>query len=166
MEKECFECKEVKPLDMFYKHPEMGDGRLGKCKECIKRDVRANRKKRLEYYKAYDKQRYDESSARRKSCGSGQPPSADATKLYREKYKDNKSARNKAMRAMLKGEILKPVACSRCGAITKLHAHHPDYSEPLAVEWLCPACHGLRHRKDGPRTTEGMEKGSRYDKKD
>jgi hypothetical protein len=26
-------------------------------------------------------------------------------------------------------------------------AHHPDYTDPLTVEWLCNSCHLKEHRK-------------------
>ena len=35
----CFKCNAEKPLSDYYKHKKMGDGHLGKCKECTKKDV-------------------------------------------------------------------------------------------------------------------------------
>lgn len=57
MEKQCFKCLVTKPLDFFYKHKQMADGHLNKCKECNKKDVSNNYRENIDHYKKYEKLR-------------------------------------------------------------------------------------------------------------
>ena len=51
----CFKCGQQKELNQFYKHPQMLDGHLGKCKECSKKDVRENYAVKKDKYHEYDR---------------------------------------------------------------------------------------------------------------
>lgn len=53
--KRCFKCGEEKPITEFYKHPQMSDGHLGKCKECTRMDVKEHRIRNIDFIRAYDR---------------------------------------------------------------------------------------------------------------
>ena len=130
-EKTCFKCRKTKPLSDFYKHPKMGDGHLGKCKDCACHDVRENRKIRADYYRAYD-------------CKRGNRMTVEDIRKQREAHPEW----NKAHRAVSwakKAGKLKAQPCECCGSSTLVHAHHDDYSKPLEVRWLCPLHHKMVH---------------------
>ena len=60
---------------------------------------------------------------------------------WKVKHPERKSAHGKVRRAVIKGELT-PLPCFVCGEL-KTEAHHPDYSDPLSVIWLC-----TQHHKD------------------
>lgn len=143
MEKQCFKCKTVKPLNEFYKHSRMADGHLNKCKECTKNDVNANREKNIDDIREYDRRR-------------GNRQGIEYTAEYRIKF-PRKYAAHKAIRYALKTKsIAKPYNCESCGKQSKrLHGHHDDYAKPLNVRWLCAACHSQWHAKHGESPNGG-----------
>jgi hypothetical protein len=49
-------------------------------------------------------------------------------------------------RAIKRGEVSRPDTC-QCGAPNP-EGHHPDYSKPLMVMWLCYRCHKKLHMEE------------------
>lgn len=116
--KECRKCGERKPLDQFYRGTK-GKGYRSSCIVCYRKMV-----------KAREIALRDEINE--KAC---------ARHHTRKGY-----ARDALLREVSKGTIIRPDRCSKCGKKKKrIEAHHPDYSKPLAVVWLCTRCHGEAH---------------------
>lgn len=134
--KVCFKCGVEKLLTEFYKHPQMADGHLNKCKECSKKDVRENRDVKSEHYKEYDRSR--QSIDRHKDV-----------KAYRRLNPDKYKAHNAVNNAVAKGGLFKPEACEHCGTGGRIYGHHHSYKEEfwLDVIWLCQACHMKEHKR-------------------
>lgn len=132
--KQCFKCGVSKPLDDFYRHSKMADGYLGKCKECTKYDMRVDRQ---------TKPRVREYDRNRAKLPHRIAQSYRITKAWRAKYPDRTKAHNKVARQMKAGEIVKPESCEGCGLKRAVEKHHPDYSRPVLVLWLCKPCHAI-----------------------
>lgn len=140
--KTCFKCNKELPLDMFYKHPMMKDGRVNKCKDCNKKDVRENRAANIEYYREYDVARAKTKERRKLS--------SEQCKKYREANKVKYAAHVLVSNAVRDGRLVKADKCEQCETSeTILHGHHDDYTKPLDVRWLCPSCHSAWHKENG-----------------
>ena len=137
--KKCFKCHETKPLSEFYKHKQMADGHLNKCKACAKNDVNKNRYKNHEHYLDYDRRRFHENEDRRKY-------SYDRSRQYRQSNPIKKRARYLLRNAVRDGRLVQQT-CAVCGTAENIEAHHEDYSKPLEVVWLCRKHHGEAHRQ-------------------
>lgn len=136
MSKQCFKCGETRPLSEFYRHAQMGDGHLNKCKDCTKKDVRAHRIDNPDRVRAYDRQRakLPHRVAQRQ---------ANYVQEW-DNHPDRMKARNAVSNAVRNGRLAKR-PCAFCGADEGLEAHHHDYSKPLDVTWLCRPCHRRFH---------------------
>lgn len=79
---------------------------------------------------------------RRKSAAKKGPKSAPKAK-YCERFPEKRVAHH-AVEAAVKNGTMKREPCGKCGSLES-HAHHEDYSKPLAVDWLCAQHHADRH---------------------
>jgi uncharacterized OB-fold protein len=117
--RECFTCRQIKPLSEFYKDRTKPLGIGTRCKACSKqRDKLRPRNPNLEPMR--------EKSKRWRVAN---PEKTIAHRLVRDEVKAGRLVRG---------------VCERCGR-TDAHAHHDDYSKPLDVRWLCPKHHKEHH---------------------
>lgn len=135
--KECFKCKAVKPLELFYKHAYMGDGHLNKCIECTKKDANEHRAKNLDKIREYDRVRAKRPERIKKNLA--------INRAWRAADRRRAKAHTAVAKAVRNG-VLIPKPCEWCGEEKSL-AHHDDYDQPLNVIWLCQPCHKLRHKE-------------------
>lgn len=147
--KTCFKCGIEKPLDDFYKHPQMADGHVNKCKDCNKKDVQENRNDNIEYYQEYDRTRGSlphRVDARKEyaQTENGHRRLNDSKKRYTERNPDKKKAVVAVNNAVRDGRLIKQ-PCEVCGN-PEAEGHHDDYTKMLDVRWLCDKHHKEHHK--------------------
>lgn len=129
--KHCRVCHFVKPASSFYPH----QGR--ECKECTKARIANHRANNIEKIREYDRQRarlpHRVENAKR------------IGKEWRENNPDRRDAQIKLLNAIRSGKVVRWPVCAVPECNGKPEAHHPDYSRPFDVVWLCPAHHKQVH---------------------
>lgn len=140
--KTCFKCGETKPLSEFYKHAQMKDGYLNKCKCCAKIDGLANLKLRMEdpEFVLSERKRARAKSKLRRSEGKAKPYNYVANGRWRQRNPEKYRAHNMAQRIPMQ-------PCEVCGTTENVERHHDDYSKPMEVRFLCIKHHNKHHVK-------------------
>jgi hypothetical protein len=135
--KTCIQCVQEKPSEEFYSHPKMADGRLNKCKTCCKSYAKARRIEHPEIVRDID---------RRKTLQPARKQwRVEYQRKTRKQFPEKYLARTIVSNAIKCGKIARQ-PCVKCGAIDA-QAHHPDYTQPLNVVWLCFAHHREIHKE-------------------
>lgn len=135
--KACFKCGTVQPLSAYYKHKQMADGHLNKCKKCTNLDVRKREedlKKDPEWVEK-EKERARDKYNRLYRDNRKQPTKEDKKKyisIYYAKYPEKKRALRLSSHIRKKG----------------YHKHHWSYAEGFEKDiiWLNVKEHNYLHR--------------------
>lgn len=133
--KACFKCGKEKPLDDFYRHTQMADGHLNKCKPCTKE------------YERQRRQGPNRSRILEKDRARGFHGPSDLSQRYKLQHPERRAAQVALGNAVRDGHVTPWPACSYPGGCdsTNVEAHHADYSRPLDVVWVCPSHHRQAH---------------------
>lgn len=119
--KRCVRCGSRRARSKFHADAAQMDGLSRRCKACVSEQTAAWAQRNRE--------------AKNKT---------DREWKRRNRHKDR--ARGVVRRALAKGTLVKPKACSCCRRHSAgLEAHHLDYARPLLVVWLCKRCHAAHH---------------------
>jgi len=134
--KRCPKCKEEKNATPIYfpRSTKKKDGLACWCKQCKRKIDRIYSRK----YRKENPEWKKEDNRRNKKIIN------DSVKRWQKKYPEKKRAHTKVHKAIREG-VLKREPCVVCGAL-KVDGHHPDYSKPLEVIWLCHAHHQQIHQ--------------------
>lgn len=95
---------------------------------------KANANQSREYHRAYDSAMYKKYPERERA----------RRKRWADANKQKIAAHRKVANALKHGLLVKQLCV--CGS-SKVIAHHPDYTKPLEVLWLCELHHKQWHRE-------------------
>lgn len=136
----CSGCHKWLTAAMFYKDKRRANGLKSECKQCHTAGNIRTRDKDT----ARDANREHMRRARSRDPEKFRARDREASR--RRPRTPQQQARYLLNLAVRRGEVFKPNVCEACHLLGKVTGHHPDYSKPLEVIWLCYECHGKEHR--------------------
>ena len=132
----CPGCHGWKSSDGYYKDKRTPNGLKSQCKDC---HIEGNMRTR----NPENARRINREHMRRaRKTDSKKFRSRERAAGRKRKHTKKTEARYQLNLAVKRGDIIRPKKCSVCNKEKRITAHHPDYSKPLNVIWLCYECHG------------------------
>ncbi len=122
-------------------------------RETHKRHYAENREEYIERTKAWRLENPEKAREANRKWKQNNPEKVNKdariqVKKYRERYPEKRRAVSHVRYAIKMGRLVRPTVCPKCDSSTgRIEAHHPDYSDPLRIVWLCKKCHMVEHRK-------------------
>lgn len=135
--KKCSKCGIVKSTEKFNKDIRHKDGLQSQCKSC-----------KALYDKSYRQNHKEQIVVKHKiyyQTISGKATSLRNTRKQRRKFPERAKALWTINNAIRAGGLKRSIFCEGCGLPAKTEGHHPDYTKPLEVYWLCRSCHQMEH---------------------
>lgn len=147
MVKQCRECWQVKPLDDFYKHGQTVDRRQPYCITCFL--LRSKR------YRERNKEAIWDRARTRSSKPENMRKIRARGRIWWANNREKARAQQRANYAVKIGRLQRRFTCERCNSTRSVQKHHPNYSKPLDVVWLCRSCHAYADRD---QTAAGLKR--------
>lgn len=125
----CSKCHRQLDAQQFYSCSKMTDGKVAECKDCTKTRVYERRLANIDQVREADRARNRTENRR------------GLYRAWKKKNPEKVKAHNAVNNAIRHGRLAR-LSCW-CGELGE--AHHPDYSKPLDVVWLCKKHHEEMH---------------------
>ena len=176
--KTCARCGVGKELDEFQRDRSRKDGRQNYCRKCryevasLYRQTPRGREARRAYRQTPNgrearreaDRRYEQTPQRREAKRKYRqtPAGREVRREFHRRYRQNPDHRPSILarlalnKAVYAGEVARG-SCAHCGTTSRIEAHHPDYSKPLDVVWLCRFHHRELHNKSPGRDPGALE---------
>lgn len=140
--KKCSRCRMDKLASTsFYRNAAQKDGFANQCKGCMKESYRCGAMARW-------RREYIDSGKSAKACSKwGKTKKGRVYSDNRKISVNHSRAHDAVRRAVKRGDLVRPDACSKCDRKGRVQAHHDDYKKPLVVIWVCQSCHRVLDRR-------------------
>ena len=141
----CYKCKKVYPVSP----PKSRSSKL--CVDCFREYSREYRKRRKAEGNPVVSKQMDRDKKRAWAKRYNQRPEVKAKTAERQigyRKQPDCILKNRARmvtRNRLKSGVITKGACVICGTKTKIEGHHPDYTKPEEVVWVCQQHHNDVH---------------------
>ena len=136
----CSHCKIEKLESEFHKNCSHRDGLQNQCKNC--RGGGEQQCYQLHRVEILTRQKIHSQTP------AGKRSNNKKIRKYQKNFPEKRKAASVVYCAIRSGRLIRPATCPFCNTETFIEAHHPDYSKPLEVIWLCRPCHRKLHKSN------------------